>query len=94
MLYGMADDLRWGLIGAIMAKTSPRRSLEFGKYASWRFLRLEALAKTSAASDAFAKPPEEMSMDSAIQKQLDAAVKAVPGWSTESVKVEHWSGGC
>ncbi len=55
MLYGMADDLRWGLIGAIMAKTSPRRSLEFGKYASWRFLRLEALAKTSAASDRIRK---------------------------------------
>lgn len=39
MLYGAADDLRWGLIAAILAATSPRTSLEFLKFASWRFLR-------------------------------------------------------
>ena len=38
-LYGVADDLRWGLIGAILAKTSARTDLEFLKYADWRFLR-------------------------------------------------------
>jgi thiamine kinase-like enzyme len=38
-LYGVADDFRWGLIGAILAKTSPRSDLEFLKYADWRFLR-------------------------------------------------------
>lgn len=38
-LYGVADDLRWGLIGAILAKTSARTDLEFLKYAEWRFLR-------------------------------------------------------
>lgn len=32
-------------------------------------------------------------MDSSIQKQLDAAVRAVPGWSTETVKVEPLVGG-
>ena len=50
-IYGLADDLRWGLVGALMAKTSPRRSLEFGKYASWRFLRLEMHLKRSDAND-------------------------------------------
>lgn len=51
MIYGMADDLRWGLIGALMAARSPRRSLEFAKYASWRLMRLETLALTSHAAD-------------------------------------------
>ncbi|MGD9864300.1 MAG: phosphotransferase family protein [Pseudodonghicola sp.] len=51
MLYGMADDLRWGLIGAIMAVTSPRTTLEFAKYASWRFLRLSTMALGSQAAD-------------------------------------------
>lgn len=51
MLYGMADDLRWGLIGSILAATSPRRSLEFAKYASWRFMRLETMALGSQAAD-------------------------------------------
>ena len=51
MLYGMADDLRWGLIGSIMAARSPRRMLEFAKYASWRFMRLETMALSSRAGD-------------------------------------------
>ncbi len=51
MLYGLADDLRWGLIGSILGARSPRTSLEFTKYAAWRFLRLEAHAKTSDAND-------------------------------------------
>lgn len=38
-LYGTVDDLRWGLIGAILAGTSTRTDLEFLKYAEWRFLR-------------------------------------------------------
>jgi hypothetical protein len=37
MLYGLADHLRWGLIGALLAKVSTRPSLEFLKYANWRF---------------------------------------------------------
>lgn len=39
ILYGAADDLRWGLIAASLAATSPRTSLEFLKFANWRFLR-------------------------------------------------------
>jgi len=38
-LYGIADDLRWGLIGALVAAKSPRKTLEFYKFASWRFVR-------------------------------------------------------
>ncbi len=38
-LYGIADDLRWGLIAAMLAAVSPRKTLEFYKFASWRFLR-------------------------------------------------------
>ena len=51
LLYGLADDMRWGLIGSIQAATSPRSSLEFGKYASWRFLRLEMQVKQSRANN-------------------------------------------
>ena len=51
MLYAMADDLRWGLIGSILAATSPRRTLEFAKYASWRFMRLETMALGAQAAD-------------------------------------------
>lgn len=38
-VYGVADDLRWGLIGAVVAARSPRVTHEFYKFASWRFLR-------------------------------------------------------
>jgi hypothetical protein len=38
-IYGIADDLRWGLIGALLAAKSVRNTLEFYKFASWRFLR-------------------------------------------------------
>ncbi|AEI94787.1 putative phosphotransferase [Roseobacter litoralis Och 149] len=51
MLYGLADDLRWGLIGALMGAKSARSHLEFSKYAAWRFLRLEARLKSSDAND-------------------------------------------
>ena len=51
MIYGLADDMRWGLIGSIMAAQSPRSYLEFSKYAAWRFMRLEMHAKRSEASD-------------------------------------------
>ncbi len=51
MLYGLADDMRWGLIAAIMAVRSPRSSLEFSKYSAWRFMRLQAQAKRSDAND-------------------------------------------
>ena len=51
MIYGLADDMRWGLIGAIMAAKSPRTSLEFSKYSAWRFMRLEIQAKNSDANN-------------------------------------------
>ncbi len=38
-IYGTADDLRWGLIGAVVSAKSPRKTHEFYKFASWRFLR-------------------------------------------------------
>ena len=38
-IYGIADDLRWGLIGALLAAKSARNTLEFYKFASWRFVR-------------------------------------------------------
>lgn len=38
-LYGVADDLRWGLIGTLVAARSPRNTLEFHKFASWRLVR-------------------------------------------------------
>jgi hypothetical protein len=38
-ILGVADDLRWGLIGALQSHRSERRTNEFYKYASWRFLR-------------------------------------------------------
>jgi thiamine kinase-like enzyme len=37
--YAFADDLRWGLWGLKMNATSPRRNIEFLKYAQWRLLR-------------------------------------------------------
>lgn len=51
MIYGLMDDLRWGLIGSIMGARSERTSLEFTKYAAWRFIRLQAHAKRSDAND-------------------------------------------
>ena len=38
-LYGVADDVRWGLIGALLAGTSRRETYEFLKFGDWRFLR-------------------------------------------------------
>lgn len=51
MIYGLADDLRWGLIASILATNSSRRSLEFSKYAAWRFIRLEMQLKGSSGND-------------------------------------------
>jgi len=51
MIYGLLDDLRWGLIGSILGVQSDRSSLEFTKYAAWRFIRLQAQAKSSDAND-------------------------------------------
>lgn len=51
MLYGLADDMRWGLIGSILAAQSDRRALEFSKYAAWRFTRLQMHAKRSDANN-------------------------------------------
>jgi hypothetical protein len=38
-IYGLADDLLWGLAGLVLSHTSPRRGLEFLKYGEWRLLR-------------------------------------------------------
>jgi len=38
-LYGSADDLMWSLWGFICFAQSPRKEVEFTKYAEWRLLR-------------------------------------------------------
>ena len=38
-LYGIADDLMWALWGFICFNLSPRKDVEFTKYAEWRILR-------------------------------------------------------
>jgi thiamine kinase-like enzyme len=38
-LYGIADDLMWGIWGTLMDAVSPRAGVEFLKYAQWRLLR-------------------------------------------------------
>lgn len=50
-VYGILDDLRWTLIGLLMSATSPRRSLEFSKYASWRLMRFVDASQRSSAAD-------------------------------------------
>jgi hypothetical protein len=44
-IYGVADDLRWGLIGAVLAAKSSRNTLEFYKFASWRFTRCRMVVR-------------------------------------------------
>lgn len=44
-IYGLADDVRWGLIAAIQAATSERKSNEFYKFANWRFVRARMAAR-------------------------------------------------
>jgi hypothetical protein len=44
-IYGVADDLRWGLIGALLAAESARNTLEFYKFASWRFTRCRMIVR-------------------------------------------------
>lgn len=51
MTYGILDDLRWGLIATGLATRSDRPTLEFAKYASWRYLRFEQNAQRSLAGD-------------------------------------------
>lgn len=38
-LYGIADDLRWAMIGLLTSHHSPRRAVEYLKFAEWRLLR-------------------------------------------------------
>jgi thiamine kinase-like enzyme len=38
-LYGIADDVMWGIRGLLLAATTRRVDVEFFKYAQWRFLR-------------------------------------------------------
>lgn len=44
-LFGAADDLMWSLWGFISAATSPRKSVEFFKYAEWRLLRARTVVE-------------------------------------------------
>jgi hypothetical protein len=41
-LYGVADDLRWTMIGMLMGHLSPRKNEEFYKFGLWRLVRLRA----------------------------------------------------
>lgn len=50
-LYGILDDLRWALIGFAMSASSPRTTLEFSKYASWRLMRFVEMSQRSQAAD-------------------------------------------
>ncbi|PNG24890.1 phosphotransferase family protein [Methylocella silvestris] len=43
-LYGVADDLYWGLWARLMHAISPRKNLEFLKYSQWRLLRCQIAA--------------------------------------------------
>ncbi|HEV7834709.1 MAG TPA: phosphotransferase [Caballeronia sp.] len=49
--YAFADDLRWGLWGLKMDATSPRRHIEFLKYAQWRLLRCSMAASRMDTDD-------------------------------------------
>lgn len=49
--YAFADDLRWGLWGLKMNATSPRRHIEFLKYAQWRLLRCSMAASRMDTDD-------------------------------------------
>ncbi|WP_063888465.1 phosphotransferase [Bradyrhizobium yuanmingense] len=51
IVYGILDDLRWSLVAFAMAASSPRTTLEFAKYASWRLMRFEVTSQTSTAGD-------------------------------------------
>jgi len=51
VVYGILDDLRWGLIGLLMQASSPRQHLEFSKYAAWRLMRFSSMAQTAEAAD-------------------------------------------
>jgi hypothetical protein len=44
-LYGAADDLMWALWGFISAARSPRKHVEFFKYAEWRLLRARTVVE-------------------------------------------------
>jgi thiamine kinase-like enzyme len=44
-LYAAADDFYWALRAMLMEATSPRRGVEFLKYAEWRFLRCRMLVQ-------------------------------------------------
>lgn len=48
-LYGVMDDLMWGMWGITRAVTSQRRDIEFWKYGTWRLLH----ARTAIASRDF-----------------------------------------
>ncbi|MGE0282005.1 MAG: phosphotransferase [Rhizobiaceae bacterium] len=51
MVYGILDDLRWGLVAFAMAASSLRTTLEFAKYACWRMMRFEMTSQSSIAAD-------------------------------------------
>ncbi|MER9316209.1 phosphotransferase [Mesorhizobium sp. M0659] len=44
-LYGAADDLMWAVWGFVSAARSPRKHVEFFKYAEWRLLRARTVTE-------------------------------------------------
>jgi thiamine kinase-like enzyme len=54
-LYAFADDIKWALWGFFLNEASPRRGVEFLKYAEWRWLRarmaLNALRREEVLHD-------------------------------------------
>ena len=38
-LYGLADDLRWGLIGSCARALEPDSPIEYQRYGSWRLFK-------------------------------------------------------
>ena len=50
-LYGIADDLLWGLWGMSQHAASERLALEFLKYGAWRLLRCRMALRRSEHSD-------------------------------------------
>ena len=52
--YAFADDLRWGIWALKMNATSPRRNIEFLKYAQWRLLRCSMAASRMNTDDVLA----------------------------------------
>ena len=96
-LYGVADDLRWGLIGALLAGTSRRETYEFLKFGDWRFLRCphgdprSALLRKAGAAVMTEKTLGQG--ETAAEKSLEAAIASVPQWQGKAATYAPIVGG-